>query len=291
MFLLLICILVNTYISVVFKLFERHGVRNLQAIILNYFVCVLTATVLLGRVSVTTDILEKDWVWVALFLGFTFVATFNLLAITVQKFGVVLGSIFQKMSLIAPTIFAILVYAESASAVKTLGILLAIASIFVISLNKSLSKVESKQINIWLWVFPIGLFISSCFIDLGLFYVNEIGLASSRDIDFIASIFFFAGCYGILFVLIDYFRNGTTYRWKDVIAGFALGIPNFFSIYIVLKILDNGMDGSVFFPINNVGILLATAVLGLFFFNEKFNAQKLIGISMAVLSIILVANG
>ena len=92
-------------------------------------------------------------------------------------------------------------------------------------------------------------------------------------------------------MIYDYIKNGTTYRWKEVIAGFALGVPNFFSIYFLLMVLSNGMDGSVVFPINNVGILLLTAVLGLLFFSEKFNLRKMIGFSMAVLSIILVANG
>ena len=121
--------------------------------------------------------------------------------------------------------------------------------------------------------------------------MNETGLASSLDIDFIASLFFFAGCFGIIFVLFDYKINGTTFRKKEIIAGIALGVPNFFTIYLLLQVLANGMDGSVVFPINNVGILLTTAILGLYFFNEKFNAQKLIGFSMAILSIILVANG
>ena len=56
-------------------------------------------------------------------------------------------------------------------------------------------------------------------------------------------------------------------------------------------VLSNGMDGSVVFPINNVGILLATAVLGLLFFDEKFNNQKLLGFAMALASIIMVAIG
>jgi len=291
MFLLLICILFNAYISVVFKLFQRFEVRTLQAIVINYFVCGLTASVLMGRASVTPAVLEKDWLWASIFIGLTFVVTFNLFAVTVQKFGVVMGSIFQKMSLVAPTIFAILIYGESAGPIKILGIILAIASIFVISLNKTTNTEDSKNNSLWLWIFPIGTFIGSCFVDGGLFYVNQTGLASSLDIDFIATLFFFAGCFGILFVIFDYFKNGTTYRWKEVIAGFALGVPNFFSIYMLLKVLSNGMDGSVVFPINNVGILLATAVLGLFFFKEKFNTQKLIGFSMAVIAIILVANG
>lgn len=291
MFLLLICILFNAYISVVFKIFQKYKVRTLQAIVLNYFVCTITASVLMGKPSISPDLLEKEWLWSALFIGLTFVITFNFLAVTVQKFGVVLGSIFQKMSLIAPTILAILVYRESAGAIKIIGVLLAIASIFVISLNKKVNIADTKHASKWLWIFPIGTFIGSCFVDGGLYFVNKTGLASSLDIDFIATLFFFAGCFGILFVIFDYFKNGTTYRWKEVIAGIALGIPNFFSIYFLLKVLSNGMDGSIVFPINNIGILLTTAILGLFFFNEKFNTQKLIGFSMAVLSIILVANG
>ncbi|MEM9546761.1 MAG: EamA family transporter [Bacteroidota bacterium] len=291
MFLLLICILFNAYISVVFKIFEIFNVRTLQAIVINYFVCALTASVFMGKPAVTPEVLEKEWLLAAILIGLTFVVTFNLFAVTVQKFGVVLGSIFQKMSLVAPTLFAILVYGESAGFVKIFGIVLAIASIFVISLNKTTKTSKSKNVSLWLWIFPIGTYIGSCFVDGGLFYVNQVGLASSLDIDFIATLFFFAGCFGILFVLFDYVKNKTTYRWKEVIAGFGLGIPNFFSIYFLLAVLANGMDGSVAFPINNVGILLATAILGLLFFKEKFNTQKLIGFSMAILSIILVANG
>lgn len=261
---------------------------------INYFVCGITASFVMGKPAVTLGVLEKDWLFAALFIGFTFVVTFYLFAETVQKFGVVLGSIFQKMSFIAPTLFAIAVYGESAGWLKALGILMAIASIFVISYSKSKKNFpedEPVKSNLWLWFFPIATFIGSCFVDVGLFYVNETGLASSLDIDFIATLFFFAGCFGILFVLYDYFKNKVGFRKKELIAGIALGVPNFFSIYFLLMVLGNGMDGSVVFPINNVGILMMTALLGLVFFHEKFNLQKLVGFAMAVASIILVANG
>lgn len=291
MFLLAICILFNTYISIVFKLFAKFDIRVLQAIIVNYFVCTLTASVIMGRPSITTEVIEKPWLGAALGIGLTFVVTFNLFAQTVQRFGVVAGSIFQKMSLIAPTIAAIIYYGDSASVIKVLGIILAITSIFVISLSGSSTHSEEgkKRMNPILWLFPIFTFLGSCLVDGGLFYVNQTGLASSLDIDFIATLFFFAGCFGILFVIFDYFKNGTTFRLKDIFAGFALGIPNFFSIYFLLKVLSSGLEGSVVFPINNVGILAMTAILGLIFFEEKFNLQKIIGFVMAITAIILIA--
>ena len=45
--------------------------------------------------------------------------------------------------------------------------------------------------------------------------------------------------FGVLFVLYDYFKNKTGYRWKEVIAGFALGIPNFFSISFKFILFEN----------------------------------------------------
>jgi len=295
MSLLLICILFNSYISIVFKLFEKFEIRVLQAIVLNYFVCTATASVIMGKSAVSAEVLTKDWLWVALIIGLNIVITFNLFAHTVQQFGVVIASIFQKMSLIAPTLIAIIIYGESSGIVKILGIILAIASIFVISSSggtEQQTDKDNKKTNTKLiWLIPIGAFIGSCILDAGLFLVNQTGIANSNDIDFLAILFFCAGLFGLLFVIYDYVKNGVGYRKKDIIAAFALGIPNFFSIWFILKVLANGMDGSVVFPINNVGILVTTAILGALMFQEKFNKKKILGFVMAVAAIVLIATG
>lgn len=292
MYLLAICILFNAYIGVIFKLFDRYGVRNLQAIVLNYFVCTVTASVMMGTPAISPSIISKPWFMASLMIGLAFVLTFYIFAKTVQSFGVVTGSIFQKMSLIAPVMIAIIWYGESASLLKVLGIALAIASIFVISLSKQKHTTAERSQNVPnnpLWIFPVGTLLGSCFIDSSLFYVDRTGLASSLDIDFLASLFFFAGCFGSVLAIWQWFVDGIGYRKKDIIAGFALGIPNFFSIYFLLKVLSNGMDGSVVFPINNVGILVCTALMGLLFFGEKMTLQKSIGFAMAILAIVLIA--
>lgn len=295
MLLLLICILFNSYISVIFKLFARYEIRVLQAIVINYFVCVLTASVVLGKSAISIQSMDKPWLTAALLIGLSFIIVFNLFAQTVQRFGVVIGSIFQKMSLIAPTLAAILYFGDSSGTIKIVGIILAIASIFVISLSgtsrNAKESAPSQKFNPLIYLFPAGTFIGSCIIDFGLWYVSEIGLVSSLDIDFVATLFFVAGCFGLLFVSIDYLKNKTTFRIKELIAGIALGIPNFFSIWLVLKVLSNGMEGSVVFPINNVGILATTAILGFIFFGEKFNKPKTIGLGMAISAIVLIAIG
>ena len=58
-----------------------------------------------------------------------------------------------------------------------------------------------------------------------------------------------------------------------------------------LRALGSGFGGSVVVPINNVGIILLSAVLGVLLFSEKFKTVNLIGVVAAVLAILLISIG
>src|SRR5690606_3710091 len=83
------------------------------------------------------DLFSKPWFWLALGLGLFFVFTFNLMAMTVQYFGIGIATIFQKMSLIAPAILAMTLYGEAVTFPKITGISLAIVSILLLNLRKN----------------------------------------------------------------------------------------------------------------------------------------------------------
>ena len=78
---------------------------------------------------------------------------------------------------------------------------------------------------------------------------------------------------------------------KTLLAGIGLGIPNLFSIYLLVLVLSQGIDGSVVFPINNVGILAGSAILGVILFKEKLGITQLSGLALATASILLIAYG
>jgi drug/metabolite transporter (DMT)-like permease len=61
-------------------------------------------------------------------------------------------------------------------------------------------------------------------------------------------------------------------------------------MYFVLTGLSEFQnDGAFFFPMLNVGIILATALLSVVLFSEKLLPLNLIGIILAVLAIILLS--
>jgi len=172
---------------------------------------------------------------------------------------------------------------------KTVGIISAVASIFLIT-NQDKTKGE-KNITRILWLFPAFTFIGSSIIDMSFFYVSHAELADSTDVSFVAFLFFVAGLIGIIISFLSYLQRKKPPSPKDLIAGIALGVPNFFSIYLLFLVLTQGLEATVVFPINNVGILLVSAFFGIVIFAEKMNSWKIFGFALAVISIILIANG
>ena len=77
---------------------------------------------------------------------------------------------------------------------------------------------------------------------------------------------------------------------RNILGGIALGIPNYFSIYFLLKALQNEyLTSASIFTINNVAIVLLSTFLGILLFKEKISAKNWGGILLAVTSILLVA--
>jgi drug/metabolite transporter (DMT)-like permease len=209
------------------------------------------------------------------------------MALTVQNFGVVVSTIFQKMSLIAPTLIAILIYNEPAGFTKWAGILCSVLAIFLLSYQKTEKKEQSSS-NALLWLFPILTFVGSCLIDSALYLIEKKNLAENGDIGFVASLFLFAGINGLIILMVQFLRKKTIFQWKNMVGGIALGIPNFFSIYLLLLVLQQGWGGSFVFPVNNVGVLVVAAIFGLFLFREKLTKAKIAGFILAIVAIILI---
>lgn len=291
MWILILCIVFNAILGVIFKLFNKYNIDNLQAIVVNYITCIVVASIVKGEVPIPSNLTEQPWFFHAFGLGLVFIIVFNTLALTMQHFGMVIGSIFQKMSLIAPTLLAILVYHEPSNPYKWVGITAALLSIILLSYQKSdSSSVESQNRRAYLWLFPIITFLGSCIIDSGFYYIEKNNLAQNSDISFVASLFLFTASYGLIILVIQIIRKKTILAWKNVLAGILLGIPNFFSIYLLLMALQQGWGGAVVFPINNVGILVLSAIFGILFFREQLTKYKIAGGLLAIIAILLITT-
>lgn len=283
---LILSILISSLIFVVFKLFDVYKVNTLQAIVVNYVIA-LSFGIFTSNVSMSiAEVPKQSWFIGAFCLGFLFISIFNVMGITAQKNGLAVASVAGKMSVVIPIIFGILVYNESVGFVKILGILLALVAVYLSSAKSDKTSVKFKNL-----LFPLILFVGSGVLDTTLKYVEKNSVSEDNVPMFLATIFGCAFILGSFFVIIQMINGKFKFQWKNIIGGIALGIPNYYSMEFLLKAFKTDIESSTLFTINNVGIVVLTTVFALLFFKEKLIRKNWIGISLAVISIILVAFG
>lgn len=228
----------------------------------------------------------------ALGLGFVFITGFNAAAATVRNFGVTISQIMQKMSILLSVPFAIVWYGESAGFLKILGIVIAVASIVLVNLPEKASaeNFEKKSTLGWLALsIPFATWFLAGIIEVVFVKVQHEKMIAFGDVSFISTVFGTAGCLGLAVAAAGWLSGRLRFSLKNMAAGILLGIPNYGSMLFILLALGSGLEGSFFFPVCNVSIILLTSLGAIFLFSEKMSRVNLVGIGLAVLAILLMA--
>jgi drug/metabolite transporter (DMT)-like permease len=185
---------------------------------------------------------------------------------------------------------AVLFYHNSLGIYKIAGIAIALVSVVLSSQKeKTPESISSNKRNAFL--LPLVVFIGSGVIDAFVNYGQEKLVAVADSGLFLAGCFGVAGCIGIVVVSSRIVRGQDRFDPKSILGGIALAIPNYFSIYCMLKALNSHvMQSSVLYPINNMGIVLLCAAGSFLLFKERFSKINLLGIVLSVLAIALISQ-
>ncbi|NNJ89819.1 MAG: DMT family transporter [Eudoraea sp.] len=282
---LALSILFSSLIFVIFKLYTRFRVQTLYAIIFNYITACSVGFFLSDvRVSIV-EIPSKKWFLGTLLLGLLFIIIFNLMAKTSQILGVSVASVATKMSLAIPVLLGVILYGEALGPLKGIGILLALAAVYFTSVKKGPIKFNRQSLYL-----PVLVFLGSGIIDAGIQYAEQFLVPTEEFPIFSSTAFASAAFCGLMFILIRSWKTPVKILPRSIIGGIALGVPNFFSIYFLLRALQNEvLNSASVFTINNVAIVMFSTLLGILLFKEVISAKNWFGIMMAILSILLVA--
>ena len=285
----ILLVLCNVALAIIFKYFEKYNVDNLNAIVVNYFTCIVSSSIFLGVQSVPSDFYLKPWFGSAVMMSLLFIIGFNLMALSYQRAGLTLTGIMHKMSLLISAAFPIIYYEEILTHYKLIGFVAAIITVILVNYP---SKSDGFAIrNKWIIALPIIVFAMSGMIEIILYYVEVSGQIDGDGVFFTSTSFGLAGAIGVVIVLFRLFTGRSQFRWKDVIAGVILGLPNYLTIYLLLHLLDQGWDGSVLFPLNNVSILVTITLIGAFIYKEQLNMLKIVGLVFGIIAIVLIGTG
>jgi len=272
----------STLIFIIFRLFEKFKIDTFQAIVFNYFVAFICGWVLYSHELSPRAFSNLDWLPYAIAVSVLFISIFFVMGLSSQKNGVAITSVSVKMSLAVSMIGMIIIYNESLTILKICGILLALAGVLLVSLEKSKGNKKNNA-----WKMLLILFIGSGILDLTLNYAQQHVLNDLTPSLFSAFGFGIAGCIGIVILTFNGIFKSTKIKLKNILAGIVLGVPNYFSIYLLLKsyeVLE--FTNSSILAMVNVSVVVFSALVGFALFKEFFTLRKGLGLIASILAIL-----
>lgn len=289
---LLLSISVNALLIIAFKIFPRLGINNFQAIIANYYTASILGFILSGKNPLRVENLHQEWLMPVIILGFMFISLFYLISLTTEKIGISVASVSNKMSVVIPVTLAVFLYGESLSFIQISGIFLAVIAVVLVSMRKEEGE-HAVISNTMKLALPTILFLGCGALDALINFVQFKLVNREFSNEFLLSSgFSIAGLIGTIVLLLLTISGKQKIHGKSLLAGLLLGIPNFFSMFMVMLALESGFfQASEFFPINNIGIVVLSTAIGFLFLKEQLSFLNKAGILLSVLAILLLAFG
>jgi drug/metabolite transporter (DMT)-like permease len=211
-----------------------------------------------------------------------------------QRIGVAVASVANKLSLVIPFIFSVILYNEDITILKIAGIAVALVAVVLTCYPQKGQKdaATGRLPQVWLFMLPVIIFIGSGLLDTMIKYVEQAYLNDSNKDEYLITSFSTAAAIGVVALAIKLLSGKTRLSYRSVLAGIMIGVPNYFSIWCLLQVLkQHAGNSSAIIPINNMGIVLFSAVMAWLLFKEKLWAWNWVGILLALGAIALIAYG
>ena len=284
MIFLILSIFVSVLFGVSFKVIAVKNINAFQAIIVNYIVAGTLGFVTTKSSVTPLNIFEQSWIYVAIGLGIVFISSLFVIAETTAKSGISVAQVANRMSVVIPIAIAILYYGDNLSLAKVVGIILAVAAVYLVSHKENNGNVSQK---FW-WLFPVIIFICSGIIDSSINYAQRY-LLKEDDFDaFLSTIFATAFVFGFIVLLYQLIIKKEKFQGKTIPAGIILGTINFGTMYFIISALNtNILEPSALFPINNLSILTISTLISVVVFKEKLSVKNWLGIGLSLLAILI----
>ena len=252
---LILAVTSSMLVSVIMRVSEKHIHNNITMLASNYLMCSVLAAICTGTWNLFPVSAEgfSFSVGLGLISGLFYMGSFMLLQWNVKTNGIVLSSMFMKLGVMVPTLMAILVFGEVPKAVQVIGMIVALAAILLINLEKGSGKAASS---------------------LGLVLLLVAGGATDA----------MSKVYEELGVVCLVKKQGVTK--EDVGFGLVIGIPNFCSaLFLLLSLAD--IPAMIAYPTYSVAAIVMVTLVGVIFFKEKLSRRQILSMFMIFAALVL----
>lgn len=283
MIFLLLSILSSTTIAVIFKLMAGKNIELLPVIVINYFAALAAGILLFDNELSVQYILQSSWLYISILIGSLLIIGFYLIGYTTQKAGIAITTIANKMSVIIPILFSIFYFSEETNWQKLMGMALALAAV-----GMAVYKKNNGDNKYQFSLLPLLMFLVIGAIDSSVKLAQHNYVPESDVSLFSAISFGLAGFIGLAILGISgkywpSFKKPMVWTY-----GVLIGLANFGSLYFLIHALNkSGLDSSIVYGVNSVGIITLSVSLAILFFSEKLSRINIIGVVIALVSVMI----
>jgi multidrug transporter EmrE-like cation transporter len=262
--------------QIILRVSQQKGRNIMASIAANYGVAaVICFLVLYAQANKATSMFT---IVLGMIMGFLYLLGLIIMTVSYRHKGVALTSSILQLTVLIPMLLSITIWGEATSGMQTLGIVLALASLPLLTVKTSESMRFDRML---LWITLANFVVNGVCMSAGKILL-EAGYADQ-----------YVAFYGILF-LIAFFaslpfviRDGNAPSKIDVGYGAAFGTLNAignFSFVLALTFLP----GSIAYPISSSLGLLATVGLSMVLLHERINRINALGIISSIVAVLLI---
>ncbi len=296
---LFLAIISSAAIALVFKHSELNGLNRLVVTCSNYLTAMAlaliailieglpalegeTLTTELHAVTTTADAVfspmaSAQWaVLIGIMAGTVFYTGFIVYQISVKNHGVGLAGAFGRMGVLVPMLFSLLVWTELPTPIQWVGIVLAMVAISIVNVPRDQSWKEALRPSL------LGLFLLAGFAEFSHAIFQKYAVPELKNV-FLLSTFGWASLISIVAVM----WKGKGASKRDWLTGIAVGLPNFFSSYFLVRALLQ-VPSSVAFPLFSAGAIVLIMVGGYVIFHERLKPVEKVSIGLTILAVVLI---
>ena len=276
---LIIAVLCSVAVSVLLKVARKRNIVIQQAIAFNYIVALSLSWFLLKPdfkgLEFTDFIAQSENTPIFLALGILLPSVFIIMSKAVEFAGIVRSDAAQRLSLFLPILAAFLIFHETLSQSKVVGIVLAFVGLFcLLSKPNQQSAVDFRGV-----LGLVGVWFGYGIIDILFKQVAKSGGAFPTTL-FIA--FSLAAC--IMFIYLLFKR--TQWNVASFVGGIILGVLNFFNILFYIKAHQSfGSNPTLVFAGMNIGVICLGTITGALIFKETISKVNWLGIVFSLCAI------
>lgn len=282
MLVLLLAMLSSASMALVLKLFREPQGNRYGLLLGNYLTCILIALLLMPDRSLILSGRPVTLVCGAVG-GLLFVAGLVTMQSSVRLNGASLSAAFAKLGLLVSLILSLVCFGERPGLVRILGVLLVIPALLLIHADRSGDSDNEGGAR----SFPLLLLtlLAGGSADAMAKVFEQLGDRAEDGLYFFW-LFLTAAIFTALLAVWERRRSGRRILPRELAAGVAVGVPNYFSSYLLLRALEK-LPAFLVYPVFSAGTIVLVTLLSALLFREKPGKMQRIGLLFILAALVL----